>query len=45
MSADIKFMLNGEVMTVRDLRADTTLLNWLRLYQKQATKAHLPVTG
>lgn len=35
MSADIKFMLNGEVMTVRDLRADTTLLNWLRLYQKQ----------
>lgn len=35
MSDDIEFMLNGEVMTVRDIRADTTLLNWLRLTQQK----------
>ena len=35
MSDVIEFMLNGEVMTVRDVRADTTLLNWLRLTQQQ----------
>ena len=35
MSNVIEFMLNGEVMKVRDIRADTTLLNWLRLAQQQ----------
>ena len=35
MSATIEFLLNGEMITVGDTRADTTLLNWLRLSQSQ----------
>ena len=35
MSDVIEFLLNGEEVRVQDMRADTTLLNWLRLNQKQ----------
>ena len=35
MSSVIEFLLNGEAVSVPEGRADTTLLNWLRLNQKQ----------
>ena len=35
MKSDIEFLLNGEMVSLSDVRPDTTLLNWLRLSAKK----------
>jgi len=35
MKSDIEFLLNGDMVSLSDVRPDTTLLNWLRLSAKK----------
>ena len=35
MKSHIEFLLNGQPISLRDVRPDTTLLNWLRLSAKK----------